>query len=149
MHWSQRLTIGTVGVTALVACDSKARTAPGDSATAEPVAQRAFSGDAAVAAQGRVLFIRNNCYGCHGGLAGGGMGPSLRDTTWLYGGTASAIYSTIHDGRPTRGMPTWGTTLTPDEIRKLVVYIQSLRSTAEPKEFFVAAATDTTKDTTR
>jgi mono/diheme cytochrome c family protein len=149
MHWSQRLTVGTVGAAALVACDSKARTAPRDSATVEPVAQRTFTGDPAVAAQGRVLFLKNNCYGCHGGLAGGGMGPSLRDTAWKYGGTDSAIYRSIYSGRP-MGMPTtWGKTLTPNEIRALVVYIQSLRSTAEPKEFFVVAAADTTKGATR
>jgi cytochrome c oxidase cbb3-type subunit 3 len=104
---------------------------------------RKFSGDSAVASQGRILFVKNNCYGCHGGLAGGGMGPSLRDTVWKYGGTEAAISSSIHDGRP-MGMPTWGNTLTPDEIRTLVVYVQSLRSTAESKVFFWAVGTDTT-----
>jgi mono/diheme cytochrome c family protein len=76
------------------------------------------------------------------------MGPSLRDTVWKFGGTDSAIYSSIHDGRP-MGMPTWGKTLSPDEIRTLVVYIQSLRSPAESKLFFWAANADTATGATR
>jgi cytochrome c oxidase cbb3-type subunit 3 len=89
-----------------------------------------------------VLFLQNNCYGCHGGLAGGGMGPSLRDTVWKFGGSDSAIYRSIHDGRP-MGMPTWGKSLSPSDMKTLVVYIKSLRSTAEPKLFFWAANSDT------
>ena len=84
------------------------------------VAMREFHGDEAVAKQGRELFIRFNCYGCHGGLAGGAMGPSLRDTTWKFGGTDSAIFSSIHDGRPA-GMPTWGSMLSKDQISTLIV----------------------------
>ena len=143
MRWFQSITIGTIGAAALVACDSKPGTVQVPNATPTvAVDLRPFSGDTAVARQGRVLFLQNNCFGCHGGLAGGGMGPSLRDTTWKYGGTDAAIYASIHDGRP-MGMPTWGKTLTPDQIRTLVTYIRSLRSTAEPKLFFWAAGADT------
>lgn len=74
------------------------------------------------------------------------MGPSLRDTVWKYGGTDSAIYSSIHDGRPL-GMPTWGNRLTPDQLRALVVYVKSLRTRVEP-QFFWAAGTDTTRGRT-
>ena len=149
MRWFQSLAICAIGIAALAACESRRQTAKGNSdTTAEPVAQRAFNGDVAIADKGRILFLKNNCYGCHGGLAGGGMGPSLRDTIWKYGGTESAIYSSIHDGRP-MGMPTWGNTLTPDQIKTLVVYIQSLRSTSEPKVFFWAVATDTVTGATR
>ncbi len=44
-------------------------------------------------------------------------------------------------------MPTWGNTLTSDQIKTLVIYITSLRSKAEPK-FFWAAGTDTATGTT-
>lgn len=149
MRWTQSLAIGTVGAGVLAGCESKPRVPRADSeTTVAAAAQRSFNGDSAVASQGRILFLKNNCFGCHGGLAGGGMGPSLRDTVWKFGGTDSAIYSSIHDGRP-MGMPTWGKTLSPDEIRTLVVYIQSLRSPAESKLFFWAANADTATGATR
>lgn len=147
----QRYRLGPMvcAVALVVGCSkSEKRSAAGDTAGAAGtpvggttnVAMRAFHGDEAVARQGRELFIRFNCYGCHGGLAGGAMGPSLRDTTWKYGGTDSAIFSTIHDGRP-GGMPTWGGTLSKDQIATLIVYIRSLRTSAEPTFFW---ASDTT-----
>ncbi len=98
-----------------------------------------FTGDKNVAIAGRKLFLEYNCYGCHGGLAGGAMGPSLRDTVWKYGGTDTTIYATIHDGRPL-GMPAWGKTLSDQQIKELIVYIHSLRTPAEPKNFWFSPA---------
>ena len=141
MRWYQSLAIGTIGVAALIGCHSKPQAAQVGAVGAATTALRPFSGDPAIAREGRVLFIKNNCYSCHGGLAGGAMGPSLRDTVWKYGGTDAAIYNSIHDGRPL-GMPTWEKTLTPDQMRALVVYVKSLRTKVEP-QFFWGAGTDT------
>jgi cytochrome c oxidase cbb3-type subunit 3 len=102
---------------------------------------RTFHGNKQQAIAGRELFLRYNCYGCHGGLAGGGMGPSLRDDEWKYGGTDSAIYASIRDGRPA-GMPKWKGTIPDTGLRDLVVYIKSMRTNAEPTFFF--SPTDTT-----
>ena len=66
-----------------------------------------------------------NCAGCHGYDANGGMGPNLTDTYWRYGGSPAAIFKSIYEGRP-QGMPAWNPALPPDEIWKLVAYIQSL-----------------------
>jgi cytochrome c oxidase cbb3-type subunit 3 len=82
-------------------------------------------------AEGRVLFVRYNCSGCHGGRAGGGMGPSLRDPVWRYGNSDAQIFSTIAEGRD-QGMPAWGTKVPQDQIWKLVAYVQSLRTANEP-----------------
>jgi cytochrome c oxidase cbb3-type subunit 3 len=81
--------------------------------------------------EGRELFVRMNCSGCHGGRAGGGMGPSLRDEDWLYGNTDQQIFSTILEGRA-HGMPSWGKKLTNDQVWKLVAYVKSLRTPNEP-----------------
>jgi len=89
------------------------------------------AGDAASARDGRRLFLAYNCVGCHGGRAGGGMGPSLRDSAWSYGGSDGDLYASIVEGRP-GGMPTWGGKITPDQIWKLIAYIRTLRSSAEP-----------------
>jgi cytochrome c oxidase cbb3-type subunit 3 len=80
---------------------------------------------------GRQLFVRFNCSGCHGGRAGGGMGPSLRDVDWRYGSGDAAIFASIAEGR-SQGMPAWGTKLPEQQIWQLVSYIQSLRTDREP-----------------
>ena len=75
--------------------------------------------------QGQALFVKMNCAGCHGYGAKGGMGPSLTDTYWRYGGTPVLIFKSIYEGRP-QGMPAWNPALPPEEIWKLVAYIESL-----------------------
>jgi mono/diheme cytochrome c family protein len=129
----------------MMACKSKEAPAGAGGTTAAAggsgVALRPFTGDPQLAKQGRQLFINYNCYGCHGGLAGGAMGPSLRDTIWKFGGTDSAIVSSIRDGRPA-GMPSWAGTIPDTGMARLLVYIRSLRTSAEPTFFF--SPTDTT-----
>ena len=75
--------------------------------------------------QGKELFVRMNCAGCHGYGATGGMGPNLEDKYWRYGGTPANIFKSIYEGRP-QGMPAWNPALPPREIWKLVAYIESL-----------------------
>ena len=75
--------------------------------------------------QGKQIFGRMNCAGCHAYGGGGNMGPDLTDAYWRYGGLPIQIYSSIYEGRP-QGMPSWGKELPPDDIWKLVAYVQSL-----------------------
>jgi cytochrome c oxidase cbb3-type subunit 3 len=90
-----------------------------------------YHGNVAAMTEGRTLFVRMNCSGCHGGRAGGGMGPSLRDVDWIYGSTDAQIFDSIAEGRA-YGMPSWGTALPEDQIWKLVAYVKSLRTPDEP-----------------
>jgi cytochrome c oxidase cbb3-type subunit 3 len=90
-----------------------------------------YTQDRTAAGEGRQLFIRFNCVGCHGGRAGGGMGPSLRDVDWLYGDREAQLFSSIVEGRA-HGMPSWQQRLTADQTWKLVTYIKSLRTRNEP-----------------
>lgn len=108
-------------------------TAPdGTAATAPFGAANPYADDRTAMAEGRQLFIRFNCSGCHGGRAGGGMGPSLRDVDWLYGNHDRQVFSSIVEGRA-HGMPAWDSRLTADQVWKLVVYIKSLRTSQEPQ----------------
>jgi len=91
-----------------------------------------FANDRSAAGQGRRLFVQFNCSGCHGGRAGGGMGPSLRDVDWLYGSSDAQLFATIAEGRA-HGMPSWHTKLTTTQIWMLVTYIKSLRTSMEPQ----------------
>jgi cytochrome c oxidase cbb3-type subunit 3 len=88
-----------------------------------------FEGNGAAIAQGRALFHSMNCVGCHASLGGGGIGPPLSDTTWIYGGEPGQIYLTILQGRP-NGMPAFGQALPPDSVWKLVAYVRTLSQSA-------------------
>lgn len=89
-----------------------------------------YGTDRAAAEAGRKLFVQYNCYGCHGGHAGGGMGPSLRDQSWIYGSSDAEIFNSIAQGR-SQGMPAWGTKLPTDQIWQLVSYVKTLRTDQE------------------
>ena len=91
-----------------------------------------YANDRTAAGEGRQLFVRFNCSGCHGGRAGGGMGPSLRDVDWIYGNSDAQLFSSITEGRA-HGMPSWQTRLDADQTWKLVTYIKSLRTRNEPQ----------------
>ena len=107
---------------------------PGDSAgraSDPPGAPNPYTSNRTATGEGRQLFVRFNCSGCHGGRAGGGMGPSLRDVDWLYGDREAQVFSSIAEGRA-HGMPAWQPKMTPDQIWKLVTYIKSLRTRNEP-----------------
>ena len=90
-----------------------------------------YERDAVAVGQGKTLFSAMNCVYCHGAGGSGLMGPPLNAPGWRYGGTPAQIYNSIHDGRP-QGMPAWGQSLPPDQIWKLVSYIESLGGASPP-----------------
>ncbi len=87
-----------------------------------------YEGDSAAAREGGRLYQQMNCADCHGYDGKGGMGPNLTDRYWRYGGSPAEIYKTLWEGRP-QGMPAWGRALPPEQIWKLVTYIESFRGT--------------------
>jgi len=90
-----------------------------------------YEGDAVAVSDGKALFGAMNCVYCHGGAGAGLIGPPLDAHGWRYGGAPAQIYNSIHDGRP-QGMPAWGKSLPPDQIWKLVAYIESLGGATAP-----------------
>ena len=90
-----------------------------------------YTGNAAAIVEGRRLFVAYNCSGCHGGRAGGGMGPSLRDSLWTYGSSDTQLLSDILEGR-SAGMPAWGKVIPEDQIWKIIAYIRTFRTPQEP-----------------
>jgi len=93
-----------------------------------------YEGNAQAVAEGKELFVRMNCAGCHGYDAKGSMGPNLTDTYWRYGGVPAQVFKSIYEGRP-QGMPAWNPALPPDEIWKLVSYIESLGGMMAPEAY--------------
>lgn len=94
------------------------------SANAGAAIRNPLEGQPQAIADGKRLYVQMNCAGCHGYGLGGSMGPNLKDSYWRYGGTPGAVYRSIAQGHP-QGMPAWSNTMPPDEIWRLVAYIQS------------------------
>jgi cytochrome c oxidase cbb3-type subunit 3 len=76
-------------------------------------------------------FDAFNCSGCHAANAGGGMGPSLSNSTWVYRSSPGNIYLTIIQGRPA-GMPAFGAMLPDRTVWELVAYIKSISEKPGP-----------------
>jgi len=75
-------------------------------------------------AEGKRLFTWYNCTGCHAN-GGGGMGPPLMDSRWIYGSDPENIYATIVEGRP-NGMPSFRGKVPEYQVWQLVAYVRSL-----------------------
>lgn len=87
-----------------------------------------LSQDAAKMSEAAALFT-STCASCHGPNGGGTVGPNLTDDFWMHGGSPEQIYTSIHDGYPTKGMPEWGKQLGEAKIPMLTAYLMTLRGT--------------------
>lgn len=75
------------------------------------------------------------CASCHGPDGGGVIGPNLTDDAWLHDESAMAVYTVVNEGVLAKGMPAWGTMLSPEQVEAVVAYVLTLRGTtpANPK----------------
>ena len=133
-----RALMAVLAIGALAACPRERRTFHDSPPAASVAAESAKSvrsdsgvsregpyGDNAYALyQGKTLFAAFNCMGCHS-HGGGGMGPPLMDSAWIYGYEPANIYATIANGRP-NGMPSFKDRITPQQIWELVAYVRSM-----------------------
>jgi cytochrome c oxidase cbb3-type subunit III len=78
-----------------------------------------------LAEEGAAVFA-TNCVGCHGKSAEGGIGPNLKDATWIHGGAPEQILATVTNGVAAKGMPGWGPILGPEKTRQVAAYVASL-----------------------
>lgn len=77
---------------------------------------------AASVAEGKEIYAQN-CVGCHGAALEGGIGPSLKDSVWIHGGSKEAILATITNGVTEKGMPNWGQMIGPEKVAKVTAYV--------------------------
>lgn len=103
--------------------------------------------DAKVAEEGHTAYMETSCNGCHGGTGGGGMGPPLSNSRWVYGNDVDTLFRLVTLGTielQTRGytrlamenvafpMPGHGygetaiESLTTDRLLKIINWVQSL-----------------------
>ena len=91
----------------------------------------ALSKDDKAVGEGRQIFVQM-CSPCHGENAEGKIGPNLTDKFWLHGGRPEEIYKTVSEGVTAKGMPTWGPTLGPVKMSRVVAYVVSLHGKNVP-----------------
>ncbi len=120
------LRLGFVGCAAAQTLDTAQTpdTAQADAIAETPKKLNPYTGDEEKIAEGRKLYLKWNCYGCHGTMGGGGMGAPLLDEQWLYGGDDASVLESIKEGTP-GGMPSLKDRLTEDEIWKIIAYVRS------------------------
>lgn len=87
-----------------------------------------FTNDAALIANGKAVFISNNCGTCHRNDGGGNsIGPNLTDNYWIHGGNIKNIFNTIKVGVVEKGMPAWGKLMSPKDVRDVTFFVMSLK----------------------
>lgn len=87
------------------------------------------------AARGALLFS-STCELCHGANGmGGDKAPAINDPVRLASLEDAWYREVIRNGRPAKGMPTWGTVLSPEQVEDLVALIGAWRegSVVEPE----------------
>ena len=83
------------------------------------------------------LLFETTCAVCHGenGL-GSDDGPAINDALRLASLDNDWYRSTIANGRPAKGMPTWGTVLAPNQIEDLIALVDDWREGLEVEAAF-------------
>jgi cytochrome c551 len=75
--------------------------------------------------EGRRLFLKYNCYSCHGMRAEGGMGPPIADRD------IDVVRSAVMFGRD-GGMRSFAEFLDEKDVRRLASYLKSIGTDKEP-----------------
>jgi len=87
-----------------------------------------FAGREDIVEEGGSL-LNQYCSHCHGPYAVQGERPrDLRRLNLRYGEYAiSTFYTTVHNGRPEKGMPTWKGILDDETLWKIYTFLQSVQ----------------------
>ncbi len=110
---------------------SGAAVAVEETVPAEPV----FVNDEETLEAGKKIFA-TKCIACHGAYGEGLVGPNLTDKYWIHGkGAEKDIYTVVSEGVPDKGMLTWKTQMSDEDICSVTVYVKSLQGSnpAKPK----------------
>jgi cytochrome c oxidase cbb3-type subunit 3 len=88
------------------------------------IAPVGFQESAYSVAEGKRFYQAYNCVGCHL-QGGGGIGPALMDSDWIYGSSLQQIHSTIVQGRP-NGMPSFAGKIPDYQVWEIASYVRSM-----------------------
>ena len=94
---------------------------------AQPKKLNPYTGNAEAIQEGRALYLKVGCSGCHGVGGGGGMGPALLDDEWKFGSDDETLFKLIKGEIPEQTMPSvFGKDLKDDDVWKILAYVRSL-----------------------
>lgn len=96
---------------------------PGPNQPIEHVAND-YEDNAWALSEGKTLFTKFNCNGCHSN-GGGGMGPALMDNKWIYGSHPEQVFSSIMEGRP-NGMPSFRGKIPDQQVWQIAAFVRSM-----------------------
>lgn len=85
-----------------------------------------FAGDPQAVKEGRALYLRYGCAGCHGVGGGGGMGPPITDDAWKFGSDDESVFKLIKGEIPEQKMPKVFNALPEEEVWKMIAYVRSV-----------------------
>lgn len=86
-------------------------------------------------AAGQKIF-EEKCVVCHLADGGGQVGPNLTDKYWIHGGGIADIFRVVKKGgRPGKGMISWESQLSPEQMAQVASYVLTFQGTtpANPK----------------
>jgi cytochrome c oxidase cbb3-type subunit III len=89
--------------------------------------------DVASLSAGKDIFDKN-CAACHGFGGEGLVGPNFTDDYWIHGGSIKNMYRIIAEGVPAKGMISWKSQLSPNQIQEVGSFIRTLRGTNPPNQ---------------
>jgi cytochrome c(L) len=84
-----------------------------------------YTGNPEAIREGRKLYLKYGCAGCHGVGGGGGMGPPLTDDEWKFGSDDEILMKLVKGEVPEQKMPKVFGALPDDEIWKILAYIRA------------------------
>lgn len=82
-------------------------------------------------AAGKKIYT-TNCAVCHLPEGQGLVGPNLTDEYWIHGGSYQDIVDLINEGVPSKGMISWKTQISQQQIQEVASYILTLQGTNPP-----------------
>jgi len=89
-----------------------------------------YTADIKIIENGKTVFVKNAWGSCHRNDGGGNaIGPNLTDEYWIHGGGIKKVFNTINTGVVEKGMPAWGKSMSPTDVRDVAFYVMSLQGT--------------------
>ena len=85
-----------------------------------------YTGDAGMIGEGKTLYVKLNCQGCHGGGGGGGMATSVIDDSWKFGSDDDTLFKLIKGQIPDQTMPLVYSAQPDEDIWKMLAFIRSV-----------------------
>jgi mono/diheme cytochrome c family protein len=122
-----------MGVAAWAAAAAGPQTATSRAATTSTTETNPYKNDAAAVKEGRALYQKYGCSGCHGVGGGGGMAVPVIDDTWKFGSDDETLFKLIKGEIPESTMPKTFGSIPDDEIWKMIAYIRS-RYSGDPNK---------------